>query len=324
MNNEIARQIGARLKAAESILVTAHVRPDGDAIASMLAMGMALQKAGKRVQMALTDGVPSSFRHLPGAELVTSKLGPPVDLVVALDCAARERVGAPIPADAVIGVNIDHHASNTLFGEINLIDPDAVSTTAMLAEHFPAWGLLITPLVAKSLLSGVITDTQGFRTYNMTSRALRLAADLMDQGADLPELYFKSLIRKSFEAAKFWGAGLSKLEREDNMVWTTLTLADRQETGYPGRDDAELIAQLATIDGGVDISLVFIEQGGDKVKVSWRAQEGFDVSKVAAQFGGGGHVAAAGAMVEGTMDEVKEKVLQTTRALAGKELAPTR
>jgi phosphoesterase RecJ-like protein len=160
----------------------------------------------------------------------------------------------------------------------------------------------------------MITDTLGFRTHNMTPRALRIAANLMEAGSDLPNLYHLALLKRTFEAARYWGAGLSALQREGRLAWTSLTLADRRAVGYPGRDDADLNNILSTVEQ-VDVVVVFVEQGNGHIKVSWRSLPGFDVSQVALRFGGGGHAAAAGAELAGSLEEVQAKVLPATRAL---------
>jgi phosphoesterase RecJ-like protein len=136
----------------------------------------------------------------------------------------------------------------------------------------------------------------------------------VDAGADIPELYNRALVQRSFQAGRYWGAGLSKLQRDDGVVWTSLTLDDRRLAEYPGRDDADLINIVSAINGA-QVALVFIEQSGGKVKVSWRSQPGVDVSGVAVSFGGGGHMAAAGAEIEGKLEEVQKSVLHATRAL---------
>jgi phosphoesterase RecJ-like protein len=175
------------------------------------------------------------------------------------------------------------------------------------------------PDVAAALLTGIITDTLGFRTSNMTPKALRVAADLMEAGADLPDLYQRSLVERSFEAMRFWAAGLARLEREGPIVWTTLSMADRLGTGYPGRDDADLINELSAITDAA-VSIVFVEQPSGKVKVSWRAQPGIDVSAIALKFGGGGHPSAAGAEVEGSLDDVRQRILLETRQMMHEEI----
>jgi len=169
--------------------------------------------------------------------------------------------------------------------------------------------------VAAALLTGIITDTLGFRTSNVTPEALRQAATLMETGVDMPDLYMRGLIRRSFEAARYWGGGLSKLERKDGMVLGTLTIEDRKAAGYSGNDDADLINVISAIDG-FKVGLIFVEQPKDRVKISWRAlAPGIDVSQVAQQFGGGGHAAAAGADVEGALEETKKVVIKRTKEM---------
>ena len=311
MDKALLEQVRQRIEAAQRVLITSHVRPDGDAVCSVLALGLALQEQGKAVQMVLSDGVPSDYHHLQGVEQVARTAKGGVDLVIALDAADQDRSGEVTRDFPAVDINIDHHVTNTKFAAINLIDPAAVATTAILAEHFPALGLPFTPAIVDALLTGILTDTLGFRTSNMTPKALRIAADLVEKGADLPMLYERSLLRRSYAALRYWGAGLSKLQREGDLVWTTLTLADRKAAAYPGNDDAELINNISIVEGAA-ITLLFIEQADKQVKISWRSQGDRDVSQLAAQFGGGGHPAAAGALLSGSMEEVQARVLQAT------------
>ncbi|MFU8772725.1 MAG: DHH family phosphoesterase, partial [Anaerolineales bacterium] len=171
--------------------------------------------------------------------------------------------------------------------------------------------------VATALLTGVVTDTLGFRTNNTSPKALRISADLMEKGADLPSLYYQTLIQRPFEAVRYWGAGLSQLKREDRILWTNLSLADREAAGYSGRDDADLVNILTSIND-VDLVVIFVEQSNGRVKVSWRSRPGLDVARIAQMFGGGGHTLAAGAEEEGSLDEVQERVIKSTRKLIGK------
>ncbi len=191
-----------------------------------------------------------------------------------------------------------------------------MATVEIIAGLLPQLGLPLTKPVAEALLTGLITDTIGFRTSNMTPQAMRLAADLMEMGIDLPNLYQKALVNRSYEAVRLWACGLKRAERDGRLLFTTLTQADRQEVGYPGRDDADLINILSAVDD-IDIAVIFVEQGNGHVKVSWRAVPGVDVSQIALQYGGGGHAAASGADVPGNLHEVKESVLQATHALLG-------
>ena len=306
-------EIGEALNRSSRVLLVSHVRPDGDAIGSLLGLGLSLEKAGKSVQMVLADGVPASFRHLAGSARVTKQASGEFDLTVVVDASDLPRVGKALPPGSIPDINIDHHLTNLNFARANLVEPEAVATSAILAEHMPEWGLPITPEVAAALLTGLISDTLGFRTSNMTPQALRLAANLMEIGTDMPELYNRALVRRSFNATRYWGAGLSRLARQGRLVWTSLTLADRAAVDYPGNDDADLVNILSSIEDA-DVAVIFIEQRGGRVKVSWRAVPGVDVSSIALGFGGGGHAAAAGAEISGSLEEVQAEVLKATQA----------
>jgi len=311
------KEIHARLKTAQKVLIVSHVRPDGDAVGSVLGLGLALMDAGKDVQMGLADGVPSSFRHLEGAEKIQKEPSNSFDTFITVDCADFKRIGKPFQSFGVPDINIDHHVTNEQFGKLNLIEGEEVATSAILTNHLPAWDLKITQPIAAALLTGIITDTLGFRTSNMTSEALRQAADLMDTGVDMPDLYMRGLIRRSFSASRYWGAGLSNLEHADGLVWSTLTLNDRKASGYSGNDDADLINTISAIEG-YKVGMIFVEQHDGHVKISWRALEpGIDVSQVAKHFQGGGHSAAAGADIPGALEDVQAVVLKKTKEMLG-------
>jgi len=314
MDEQLLKIARSEVLEADRLLVASHIRPDGDAIGSLLGLGLSLQAAGKDVQMVSADGLPSIFRHLAGSELVSSRPEGHFDLIIVVDCSDLDRVGSALNGSSSPDLNIDHHPTNLNFARLNLVETEAVATAEMLAEYLPYFGLPITPRVANALLFGIITDTLGFRTHNMTPRALRSTANLMEAGGDLPNLYHHALLKRSFEAARYWGAGLSGLQRDGRLAWTSLTLADRRAVGYPGRDDADLNNVLSTVED-IDIVVVFVEQGKGHIKISWRSLPGFDVSQVALRFGGGGHAAAAGAEIEGSLEEAQAKVLPATRAL---------
>lgn len=314
MNSDVDTAIQSRLQQAEHVLIVCHVRPDGDALGALLGLGLALQAAGKTVQMVSTDGVPASFRHLPGSDQVKKEPQPGFDLFITVDCADFRRTGRAVQSLPLPHLNIDHHVTNERFGELNLIEPEAVATCAILTDHLPRWGLEISREVAANLATGIVTDTLGFRTANTTPTALRQAALLMETGIDLPELYNRALVRRSYAAAKYWGAGLSSLTTMDGIVYGTLRLTDRKNAGYGGNDDADLINVISAIEDH-QVGMVFVEQP-DSVKISWRAlQPEIDVSQVAKSFGGGGHKGAAGADIPGKLEEIQPRVLAVTREM---------
>lgn len=308
------QEAGKRLVGAKHILIISHIRPDGDAIGSTLGLGLALQAEGKSVQMALADGVPKEFHFLTASEEIKHKPKGDFDVIVAVDCSGLDRVGDVLEDLPAPTVNIDHHISNLKFAEINLVDHQAAATAEMLATYLPQWGLTVDKPVAEALLTGLITDTIGFRTPNVSPKTMRTAANLIEAGADISDLYQKAIIDRSYASVRYWRQGLQSLEMEDGLVWVSLTLEDRQKANYPGNGDADLINLLSSIEEA-DIAVTFIEQQGEETKVSWRAKPGLDVSDVAAQFGGGGHKLAAGATIQGSLGDVRQRVLEKTRAL---------
>jgi phosphoesterase RecJ-like protein len=314
MNNTSIQKANQIIQEAKRILVISHIRPDGDAVGSVLGLGLALQAVGKDVQMILEDGVPKSFRHLKGWDQIIKRVEDPYDCSIVVDCSDLTRIGHVPSDDFVSDINIDHHNTNLNFASVNLVDSHATATAEILAHLLPAWNLTIDLHVAEALLTGLITDTLGFRVASLSPNTLRTAADLFEIGAELPYLYSKALHSRSFWAARYWGTGLAALQLEDRLLWTRLTLEDRQTANYPGGDDADLINILQTIDDA-DIFVIFVEQTNNRVKVSWRARPGFDVSQIALQFGGGGHKPAAGAEIQGSVDDVVERVLTATRSL---------
>lgn len=326
MIEDVVPAIRRQIQEANRILIVSHIRPDGDAVGSILGLGLAFEALGKNVQMVLEDGIPAGFRHLNGSERVQKHAVGEFDLVISVDSSDLERLGDSLQniqrsdgaESSVPDINIDHHITNLNFARYNLVETEAAATSEIIANHLEDFGLPLRQEVASALLTGIITDTLGFRTANMGPQVLYTVARLMEAGADLPSLFSSALYKRSFQTARLWGLGLSKLRREGSIIWTSLTRKDRQSVGYPGRDDGDLINIVSSIEEAA-IAMVFVEQNNGSVKVSLRAQPGIDVSKVALSFGGGGHKAAAGAQVEGTLGEVQEKVLQASRALLNEE-----
>ena len=315
MTENMDTEIKERLDAAQNVLIASHVRPDGDAVGSLIGLGLALQNAGKTVRMVLADGVPSSFTYLESSDQVRKEPNGEFDTFITVDCADLKRIGKVFESYGAPDINIDHHVTNQRFGKLNLIEGHEVATAAILTNYLPVWGYEITRPIAAALLTGIITDTLGYRTSNMTAEALRQSAALMDTGVDMSEIYMRGLVRRSLSAARYWGAGLSNLQSSDGIVWSKLSLEDREACEYPGNDDADLINMISAIDGH-RVGMIFVEQNDDHVKISWRALEnGIDVSPVAYHFGGGGHAAAAGADIPGSLIEIEPLVLKTTREM---------
>ncbi len=316
MSESIHQQIRALFESATSFAIVSHIRPDGDAIGSMLGLGQSLTLAGKQVAYALEDPVDPKYWHLTGAQKVRNQFDPSTQCVIVLDCSDQKRTGM-ILGGRQPDLVIDHHKTNLNFGKINLVFEEAEATAIILACHLEDWGLMIDKTVAECLLTGILADTIGFRTSNVKPQALRVSADLMEKGADLAYLYHQTLLTRSAAEMRYWGQGLTKLHLEDGLLWTELSLEDRKIAEYPQNDDADLVNILSST-ANVQIVLILVEQEQSRVKISWRSKEGIDVSEIAFQFGGGGHAAAAGAEISGTLDSVRENLLSETRKLLKK------
>jgi phosphoesterase RecJ-like protein len=313
MEAEALRQARDLISRNRTILLLTHQRPDGDALGSMLGLGHMLRAAGKKTFPVLAEGISSVFRYLPGSGEIRAELPPAYDISILVDCADSERVSLPEgttarPPDLII----DHHITNERFAGINLVDPKSTATAELITDLAEELGLSIPPEAAMCLLAGVVTDTLGFRTPNTGLHTLDVVQRLVRAGGALSDTIERSLHRRSLAAARYWGAGLSRLERDGDIVWTRLTLEDRRVAGYPGRDDADLVNILSSIDGPA-AAVIFIEQDGGKIKVSWRVGSGLDVTGLAISFGGGGHPAASGANIAGSLEDVSRNVLARTK-----------
>lgn len=314
MNKEtstISQAIRAALHSASSPLIIAHIRPDGDAIASLIGLGTALQNAGKKCQAVLIEGIPSKFKFIENNLKISKNIEPGHDLIIALDCSDQNRMGKSL-SNLAVDINIDHHITNDYFARLNLVLPEVPATAAVLAQYLPDWGFPLTADISNALLMGILTDTIGFRTSNVTPQTLRLSAKLMENGAKLTKLYEKTLVSQTYSASLLWGFALSRLEKKDGLAWTAIRLEDRKKAGYTGRDDADLTNLLSAIEN-IDVSILFNEQSNCKIKVSWRSGADINVSTIAQRFGGGGHPPASGAEILGNLEEVEEMVLRITK-----------
>ena len=300
------------VKDAASILIVTHMNPDGDAIGSMLGLGTALANTDKAVTMAVDDGVPKSLRFLPGADDIYAKLTTrKFDLLISVDASDEERtgdVGAYGRRNSKAVINLDHHVTNTLFGDIHLLMVDAVSATEIVARWLTHMQQPLTREIALPLLTGLVTDTIGFRTSSVTADTLAIAQQLMQADVSLTEIIPRTLESKSFDSVKLWGQVLGSAELDAGVVSVTITRDDLKAIGLDDASDAGLVSLLNQIDEA-QVAAVFTEIPNEQVKLNFRSKRGYDVGAVALSLGGGGHTQASGAMLEGTIDAVRERVL---------------
>jgi bifunctional oligoribonuclease and PAP phosphatase NrnA len=304
------------LRSSESILCVSHVSPDGDAYGSLLGMGWLLRHLGKTPVLAMHDKTPREFRSLPGARSIVgpAKVGGKFDLIVVLDTSSLDRVGAVYQPDLhrqIPLLVIDHHVTNTYFGAINWVAPACAATCQMLVELADALDVPLTGKLADCLLTGLVTDTLSFRTSNTTVEVLEVAARLMRGGADLVNITQRLLNKRSIGLFKLWGQVLQHVQLEDGVIWTTISLQEMKRAGDQTHDGQLSSTLITSVEA--DISATFAEkrddQGRPMVECSLRARPGFNVATVAFAFGGGGHPAASGCTVPGTLDEVTALVV---------------
>ncbi|MFO7743445.1 MAG: bifunctional oligoribonuclease/PAP phosphatase NrnA [Anaerolineae bacterium] len=310
------RRASQLIREADQPLLICHVAPDGDALGSLTGLARALRRIGQSPIAACADGVPSRFNYVPGVESVVQEVNDFFDLVIAVDCSHPERLGLfrELPHfDQHPLINIDHHVTNVGFGDVNVVDPRASSTAEVILELLDHLHVNLDESLATSLLVGIVTDTRGFRTNNVTPQVLRAALRLMEAGASLPYVSQHGLDRRPMAVIRLWGAALSRLRSEDSVVWCTIPLSMRRGVGYQGGGDAGLASFLLSADEA-DISLVLAEQEDGRIDVGMRAAPGFDVARFALRFGGGGHALAAGFDTEGPLDQAEERVLDALRA----------
>ena len=321
------KDIIATLRGAQRIALVSHRDPDPDTIGSALALGLGLESLGKRVSWHCADPVPEQQRFLHGSERFTQDPPPEdVDLVVTVDFGSVDRAKFALPTRPSL-VNIDHHASNDHFGTANLVDVTAAASAELVSRVIDALEIKWTPEMATAALVGIMTDTGSFQFPSTDARALDRAARLREAGADLQAITYNIFRNKRFEALKLWGFAFSRLRREENgqLVWTEIRVGDIEEAEARDEDISGLVEQVAR-SSGMRVGLLFNEQRG-VVKISCRTSQwepSVDASALMAQFGGGGHVRAAGALIEGDLSSVRDRVLNAARAAldAAKTRAP--
>lgn len=317
------------IKASDRFLVTTHENPDGDALGSLVAMNLALAQLGAESLMYLAGEVPLpheyAFMHLEGVRRGGRPSEADGRVVLALDCANERRLG-PDPALlelAPLVVNIDHHHDNTRFGDINLIVPDASSTGEILYEVFKELGVQITPEIAEAIYIAVVTDTGRFQYSNTTPKALRLAADLIEAGANTHRVFQGVYESVPLAKLKLLGRALDSARAYENgrLVIAFLDRKDFADAGATEPFAEGIIDTIRSVEGADMVALIREPPttDGPKRRVSLRTTaDDIDVSAIARRASGGGHRQAAGFSSEASADEVAEFIHREFLAQAGK------
>lgn len=325
----VPKTLPQRLRKAKRIAVTSHISPEGDALGSALALMMALQGLGKRVEVIFHDGVPKRYAFLPNVEKVRRAPSIKPDLLILVDCADLDRADLPqdlkeAPPSIVV---IDHHLPKpeTLnrgpeTENFKWIEPKAAATGEMIAALLRALGVPMTKEIATCLYAALVADTGVFHFANTTPKVLRLAAQLLRHGVDPQELAYRVMEVRSFAATRLLARMLTKakFEPEFGLTWSALSLRDFEQTGTTDEDTENFVNFLRAVEG-TRVAVLFRQVRPDRVRVSLRAKDNTNVAAIARKFGGGGHPAAAGCRLKKPLKQAVRQVLRVVWEVLKKE-----
>lgn len=302
---------------ANSIIILTHENPDGDAIGSGLALYNALKDMGKNPDLIIPE-FPRTFEFLPGADEI--KKGSDIekyDLAISVDCATIKMLNgfANYFENAEVKISIDHHSTNTMFGDINYVSPDAPACAQILIVLLNYFKIEVTKEIGTCILAGIITDTGGFKYSGVTAETFEFVAWLLNKGINVSKIYRKVLqtkTRANFELNRIASNRLEFFE-DGKVAFTYITKEDEEKVNAESGDHEGIVETGRDIEG-VEVS-VFIRETDKGCKISMRSNEYVNVSDVCLLLGGGGHIHAAGVTMQCTIEQAKEKILRQIKAV---------
>ena len=315
----------------ERFAITSHIRPDGDSLGSSLALCWILRGLNKNAEVVMCDQVPHAYSKLPGAEDV--KVVPDVsrqyDAVFVIECSDVSRPGLPGLENQFV-VNIDHHSTTELFGDVNWIDSTAAAVGEMIYNLAKAIGARINPELASCVYAALLTDTGSFHFSNTTERTFKIASELVRHGAQPAKLSQAIFYSYPYAKVRLVGEVLSTLQRDDSgrIAWIRMSKEAMEGTGAT-EDDSDGIINYPLTVGEVEAVAFFRELSNSTFRISLRSKNRVNVARVAEAFGGGGHCNAAGFTVSADFDELSKAVIERLKeavssapAANGREIKP--
>ena len=306
------------LQQRDAFVIVGHRDPDGDSLGSSLALGLALEQMGKRTAVISANPLFAAYRRLPDSDRIrvvsTAPDGFPV--AVFIECNAMERSGIG-GFDGRLIVNIDHHANNPHFGDVNWVDPSIAAVGVMVYRLLVELGVDITPAIATHLYDAILTDTGSFRYSNTDAEAFRVSGELVRLGvepATVAEAIYENV---PADKVRLLAAGLGSLRMEAGGRVASMVLDSATLEASPGKPDTEGIVNHGKAIDGVSVSLLFKEVEVGHYRISLRSDESVDVAAIAGTFGGGGHPRAAGCMVAGDLTHARREILGAVRRALG-------
>lgn len=292
------------IRESKSIAISGHINPDGDCIGSLLALGLGLEKTGKKVFMISPDGVPKKYKQLPGAKRIKRTLKTKVDLAITVDCNAIEMLGSAYKTfkRAKHLLEIDHHLVRSHFGDMELIDAEAAAVGEQIYFLLKNLKVKITENIAQNILTSLIVETNSFRLPNARPLTFRLCAELAKTGVDFYKLVDTVYWSNPKEVALLSGIALSRSTflKGGRLVWSILKQEDFKKV-KGNQEDADAIADQLRAIKGVDIVIFFRENNKKKLRVSLRSKLNINIAELAEQHGGGGHSDVAGCVIPNTL-----------------------
>lgn len=300
------------IESSKSIGLLAHENPDGDAIGSLIAFYLILRDMNKDVEV-IASKIPERFKYLEDIDKIVDNSQKNFDLVIVLDCASKKRIGQidNIVDRASQVIVIDHHVSNTLYGDINYIEGNTSSCAQVLYYLFKEWKWNINNECGKALMTGVLTDTSGFKNYNVDKNTYLMAAEMLDVGIDIYNLQREVLTIVTKPQLELKRIALDRLEFFDNgkIAFSYVTKKDMDSVGAMVGDHEGLV-EIGRDIIGVEVSIFMREDEG--FKISLRSNGSVKVNEIAEFFDGGGHEMAAGLNIDKNLEDAKNDIIRET------------
>lgn len=307
-------QILEEINQANSIVILTHENPDGDAMGSSLALYQALKNYGKDVDLVIPEHS-RTFDFLPAIDEIKVEGREQYDLAIALDCATIKMLNgfSTYFEEAKMRISIDHHSTNSMFADLNFVNPEAPACAQILIVALNYFKMEITREIGTCILAGIITDTGGFQYSGVNAETFEFVSWLLEKGVNVSTVYRKVLqtkTRSSFELARIASNRLEFFY--DGRVTFTYITKENEEEVHAEIGDHEGIVETGRAIEGVEVS-IFVRETEKGCKVSTRSNDYVDVSDMCLLFGGGGHQRAAGCLMQGSIEEVKEKLLNRVK-----------
>lgn len=305
-----------KIKQSKNIFIASHINPDGDSIGSSLSLAQALKKLDKNVFVLINDTIPSDYIFLPGKDFLVDykeSLGT-IDLMITVDSSDVERLGKnkELLSKANFIINIDHHISNTKFGDINIINPKSAATGELIYQLTTMMGISLDEDIATNIYVAINTDTGSFRYESVTSDTHKIVAELIAAGINIKDININLYEKYSIERTKLFIKSLSTLKfyYDSRLATVKVSQAMLEETNADLSDSEGIVSFVRSI-GSVEVACLLKELSNNEIKISMRSKEYVDVASICDTFNGGGHIRAAGCTIYDEIDKAEDMIVKS-------------